>query len=57
LIQNERIQAKNTLWEGGTRLAACIWSPMVESKVMTDLMRAEDWLPTLYEAVGKFFRK
>ncbi|CAL8143458.1 unnamed protein product [Orchesella dallaii] len=43
---------KNTLWEGGTRVAAAIWSPFIETRVSQDLMHAQDWLPTLYEATG-----
>ncbi|CAL8111199.1 unnamed protein product [Orchesella dallaii] len=43
---------KNTLWEGGTRVASCIWSPLIQNRVSRDLMHAQDWLPTLYEAAG-----
>ncbi|ODM97123.1 Arylsulfatase B [Orchesella cincta] len=43
---------KNTLWEGGTRVAACIWSPNIMNRVSSDMMHASDWLPTLYEAAG-----
>jgi hypothetical protein len=41
---------KNTLWEGGTRLAACIWSPALLPHVRHAQMHAADWLPTLVEA-------
>ncbi|CAG7732843.1 unnamed protein product [Allacma fusca] len=41
---------KNTLWEGGTRLAACIWSPLLRPHVHESQMHAADWLPTLVEA-------
>ncbi|ODM96105.1 Arylsulfatase B [Orchesella cincta] len=43
---------KNTLWEGGTRVSSCIWSPLIQNRVSRDLMHAQDWLPTLYEAAG-----
>ncbi|CAL8131486.1 unnamed protein product [Orchesella dallaii] len=43
---------KNTLWEGGTRVAACIWSPNILNRVSSDMMHVSDWLPTLYEAAG-----
>ncbi len=46
-------QAKNTLWEGGTRLAALIWSPFIQNRVSYDLLHAQDWLPTIYEAAGR----
>lgn len=47
------LQIKNTIWEGGMRVAACVWSPLVERRVSADLMYVSDWLPTLYEAAGK----
>ncbi|ODM87123.1 Arylsulfatase B [Orchesella cincta] len=43
---------KNTLWEGGTRVAAAVWSPFIKSRVSRDIMHAQDWVPTLYEASG-----
>lgn len=47
---------KDTLWEGGVRGSAMIWSPLLEekfrSRVSTELMSIEDWLPTLYSAAG-----
>lgn len=43
---------KNTLWEGGTRLSALIWSPFIQNRVSYDLLHAQDWLPTIYEAAG-----
>ncbi|XP_077511497.1 arylsulfatase B-like isoform X3 [Amblyomma americanum] len=46
--------AKNTLWEGGTRSAAFIWSTLLARNrtVSEDLMHISDWLPTLYAAAG-----
>lgn len=45
---------KNTLWEGGIRGAAMIWSPLIEKKrrVSSHMMHIADWLPTLYSAAG-----
>lgn len=45
---------KNTLWEGGVRGAAMIWSPLIQkkSRVANQTMHITDWLPTIYKAVG-----
>lgn len=45
---------KNTLWEGGVRGAALLWSPLLEkpSRVSTETMHIVDWLPTLYNIAG-----
>lgn len=45
---------KNTLWEGGVRGAAMVWSPLIEkkSRVANQTMHITDWLPTIYAAVG-----
>lgn len=45
---------KNTLWEGGTRVPAFIWSPLLEkrNRVSNQYMYFTDWLPTLYHAAG-----
>lgn len=45
---------KNTLWEGGTRVAALIWSPLLKNqqRVSNQYMQFCDWLPTLYHAAG-----
>lgn len=45
---------KATLWEGGTRAAAFLWSPLVAKRrrVSQQLMHITDWLPTLYSAAG-----
>nr|CAD7453683.1 unnamed protein product [Timema tahoe] len=48
------VRVKNTLWEGGVRGAALIWSPrLVKSgRVASQLFHMTDWLPTLYYAAG-----
>ncbi|XP_011502861.1 PREDICTED: arylsulfatase B-like [Ceratosolen solmsi marchali] len=45
---------KYTLFEGGVRGAAAIWSPKLLSKgrVSEQLFHVVDWLPTLYSAAG-----
>lgn len=45
---------KGTLFEGGIRSIACIWSPLLvqSGRVFSDLMHIADWLPTLYTAAG-----
>lgn len=45
---------KNTLWEGGIRGAALIWSPLLvkRNRVSNQTMHIADWLPTLYKAAG-----
>lgn len=45
---------KDTLFEGGVRSVACIWSPLLvqSSRVSTDLVHITDWLPTLFTAAG-----
>ncbi|KAL1481183.1 hypothetical protein MTO96_034617 [Rhipicephalus appendiculatus] len=45
---------KTTLWEGGIRLPAFLWTPdlLPRRRVSHQLMHAVDWLPTLYSAAG-----
>lgn len=45
---------KNTLWEGGVRGAALLWSPLIKqpSRVANQTFHIADWLPTLYSAAG-----
>ncbi|XP_077555992.1 arylsulfatase I-like [Haemaphysalis longicornis] len=45
---------KGTHWEGGTRAAAFIWSPLLAKRrrVSPQMMHISDWLPTLYHAAG-----
>jgi len=43
---------KYTLYEGGVRGVALLWSPRLRkaARVCDDLMHISDWLPTLYSA-------
>ncbi|XP_037515137.1 arylsulfatase B [Rhipicephalus sanguineus] len=45
---------KTTLWEGGIRSPAFLWTPelLPRRRVSQQLMHATDWLPTLYSAAG-----
>lgn len=45
---------KYTLYEGGLRGVAAIWSPRLQrpAKVSNNLMHVTDWLPTLFSAAG-----
>lgn len=47
---------KETMWEGGVRGAAMIWSPLIPAapRVSNELMHITDWLPTLYAAGGTY---
>ncbi|XP_060531963.1 arylsulfatase B-like isoform X2 [Cylas formicarius] len=46
--------AKNSLWEGGVRATAAIWSPLIKKnqRVSHHMMNIVDWLPTILEAAG-----
>ncbi len=46
---------KNTLWEGGVRGSAFLWSPLLKKSSIVEnkgLRGVHDWLPTLYAAAG-----
>ncbi|KAL1421711.1 hypothetical protein MTO96_003976 [Rhipicephalus appendiculatus] len=46
---------KGTLWEGGIRVPAIVWSPLLRPGsrvVLPQLAHMVDWLPTLYSAAG-----
>lgn len=43
---------KYSLWEGGIRVPAFIWSPLLKPHVNRQLFHVTDWLPTLLSAIG-----
>lgn len=45
---------KYTLYEGGVRGVAVLWSPRIHksARVCNDLVHISDWLPTLYVAAN-----
>lgn len=45
---------KNTLWEGGVKGAALLWSSKINKpkRISKQFMHISDWLPTLYSAAG-----
>lgn len=48
------LQAKYTLYEGGVRGVAALWSSRLQkaARVSNELVHITDWLPTLYSAAG-----
>ncbi|KAH6939115.1 hypothetical protein HPB50_015769 [Hyalomma asiaticum] len=46
--------SKGTVWEGGTRVPAFVWSPLLTNtrRVSNQLIHITDWLPTLYSMGG-----
>ncbi|KAL7643639.1 UNVERIFIED_CONTAM: hypothetical protein RMT77_005622 [Armadillidium vulgare] len=46
--------SKFTMWEGGVRGSACVWSSLINDpgRVSMEMMHITDWFPTLYHAVG-----
>lgn len=48
---------KGTIWEGGVRTPAVIWSPLIQKphRVSNGFMHITDWLPTLLSAAGMHF--
>lgn len=47
-------QEKYSVYDGGVRTVATIWSPLLKkSQVINNLMHITDWLPTLYFIAGK----
>lgn len=45
---------KGTYFEGGVRVPAFIWSPLLQTsaRVSTQLMHVTDWMPTLFHVAG-----
>ena len=51
---------KGTLWEGGVRVPAFIWSPLLKNSgyLSDDYIQVTDWVPTLLEAIdSNYFKK
>lgn len=48
--------AKATLWEGGIRVPAFIWSPLLGAsrRISNQMMHVVDWMVTLYSAAGQY---
>lgn len=51
---------KGSLWEGGIRGSALVWSSLFKTnssqRVSNDLMHITDWLPTLLESAGGYIK-
>jgi arylsulfatase A-like enzyme len=49
------LQMKSTLYEGGVKGVALIWSNALRNpgRVSTQLMHMSDWYPTIYAIAGK----
>ncbi|CAB0000909.1 unnamed protein product [Nesidiocoris tenuis] len=45
---------KNSAWEGGNRVAAALWSPLIKKpkRIADQMMHMVDWVPTLYSLAG-----
>lgn len=54
LFQYLFFQLKFTLFEGGIRGVACVYSRLIQnsSRISNELMHITDWLPTFYSAAG-----
>ncbi|CAN8030229.1 unnamed protein product, partial [Ixodes persulcatus] len=50
---------KGTYFEGGVRVPAFVWSPLLNKtrRTSTQLMHVTDWLPTLFSAAGGDIKK
>lgn len=54
IYSNVYFQLKFTLFEGGIRGVACIYSRLIQnsSRISNELIHITDWLPTFYSAAG-----
>ena len=50
---------KGTLWEGGVRVPAFIWSPLLKNSgyLSDNYIQVVDWIPTLLEAIDGSYAK
>lgn len=44
--------SKFSLWDGGMRVPAFIWSPNLKPRVSMELFHVTDWLPTILSGLG-----